>query len=638
METIKYEYFKPEKAGIRIEENRVMFSHVCRTEGECGIILYKKDTKESSRFPFSKKGKCGQLYGITLFIVKKDEYLYNYYENDSLIIDQYARGIAGTENWGKPEKQLYGCLIAHQEEWEEEPLKIPYEDSIIYALQVRGFTADKSSKVKNKGTFEGIVEKIPYLKELGITAVELMPAYEYTENKEETDLVSQTMQEAIDTSHEDHTEQKEPLLNLWGYTQGYYYAPKASFSAIKNPVVSFKRMVQELHLNGIEVIMQFYFPATVTRSSILDILKYWVYYYHIDGIHLMGENLPVNMIAEDAFLTDTKLLYYGFPYEELYKDMPPIYRNLASCTEEYRTNIRRFMKSDDGMLGEFVKLNCENDATHGTIHYINYYDGLSLLDMVSYDKKHNEANGEDNKDGTDYNYSWNCGIEGPTRKRAIVQLRLKQMRNALTLLFLSQGTPLIFSGDEMANTREGNNNVYCQDNVTGWVNWKMNETGKQILEYIRFLIAFRKEHAVFRQKTALRMLDYMSSGYPDVSFHGKEAWRPDLSYGSRSIGFLYDSRYCVQEAEEEFLYIAYNMHWMTQELALPKLPGGFVWKKRYSTNEEQLELEAEQTVTSCSIGGRTITIYQSEKLPELLKRKKKTDKRGIKQNETLSTF
>lgn len=610
---LKISYYKPDKQGVFPIENGYCFATEMNKEAEGGIIFYKNDQKKF-KIPFSIEGKRGSLYGIQIEGSRLSSYCYQYYIGNRLYTDNYAPKIAGLEIWGdwkeKP-RTVYGKIMQEDFDWESDaPLLIPYEETIIYGLNVRGFTMHKSSGVKQKGTFEGIIEKIPYLKQLGITAIELMPAYEFDECMYKPDNKNQTMEEAVKNSTSIQKEEKR--LNCWGFQKGFYFAPKASYSATGCPERSFKNMVKELHRNGIEVMMQFYFPPDVKQAYILEVLKFWVIEYHIDGIRLSGFQIPFQMIAEEPVLKETKIRGTAFPFEEIYGKEVPAFRNLSVDNGDFRNDMKRYLKGDEGLMNQVLYYQRNNPPDHGVINSFTDYDGFTLYDCVSYERKHNEANGEENRDGSDLNYSWNCGVEGDSRKKAILELRMKQMKNAMAFLFLAQGTPFIFSGDEMANTRYGNNNVYCQDNETGWVKWKNTQFSNEILNFTRFMIKTRKAYPVLHMKKECQILDYKSCGYPDLSYHGIEPWRPDTSYISRMAGIMLCGKY-VPEKDDDSFYIAYNMHWEPHKLALPNLPKGLKWMNVMDTSFPQKGCDIILNENSIQIGGRSVALYQSVK-------------------------
>ena len=299
----------------------------------------------------------------------------------------------------------------------------------------------------------------------------------------------------------------------------------------------------------------------------------------------------LSTLAQDPLLSHTKIMSEGFQLEEIYEERHiPNFRNLAEYNDGFMLDVRRFLKGDEGQLAPFAWRARRNPSEYAVINYMANHNGFTLLDAVSYDEKHNEANGEENHDGTDYNYSWNCGEEGPSRKKKTLALRARQLRNAFVLLLLSQGTPLIYGGDERGNSQSGNNNVYCQDNELSWVNWKTGKAFGFLTDYVKGLIAFRRAHPVFHQKQELRMTDYLSCGHPDLSYHGKRAWLGDFENYSRSVGAFYGGDYIEANSggkeTDSFFYVAYNMHWIPHEFALPDLPGKGNWKIAIDTGLE----------------------------------------------------
>ncbi len=606
-------YFKPDKKGVFATPDGICFCTDQVSGSDCGVIIYDKDNN-SQKIPFSEKGKRGSLYGIKLHIQNPENYRYHYYCKEEILLDKYARTVFGNEVWGEGwTENVKGGFDCSDFDWMgDQPLAISYENSIIYGLHVRNFTMHKSSGVKNKGTFEGLTAKIPYLKELGITAVELLPAYEFEEC------------EYLLTPGK---EKEKKTLNCWGFKEGLYYTPKAAFSAGKTPGYSFKNMVKEMHKAGLEVLMYFYFPTHFNRADILDILRYWVVEYHLDGVHLLGENLPISVITQDTLLSGTKILYNEYSYWE----ERPLYENTGIFRDHFRTQMRQFLKGDEDMASALLYHQRNNPNRCGTINYLADYSGFTLFDMTAYDKKHNEDNGEDNRDGSDYNYSWNCGVEGHSRKKAIQALRGKQIKNALSLLFLAQGTPFLFSGDEFGNTQNGNNNTYCQDNEIGWIKWNNTTVmGKEIWEFTRFLIELRKEHPILHMPAEMQILDSIACGYPDVSYHGEEAWRPDLNPYSRTVGIMYCGKYAKlpDGSADDFLFVAYNMHWLPHKLALPKLPKDMKWSLLQCTEQPEI------AESSAIVKARSISVFLSQRIPKQMK--VKTDR--SRQHESLEAF
>lgn len=603
-------YFKPEKQGVYPVDGGYAFAIEARSPENCGLVLYEKNGR-TARVPFSKEGKRGALYGVRIEGKKLPFTEYNYYEGERVYTDPYAKRVSGLErfgSFGEKKRETRGVLGRGDFDWEgDQPLSIPYRDTILYGLNVRGFTMSKSSGVKHRGTFEGVMEKADYLKDLGVTAVELMPAYEYDECMYLAPGAARTMEEALQNlSLPGETEKR---LNCWGYQKGFYFAPKASYSADR-PELSFKRLVKTLHQKGIEVIMQFYFPPELPQSYILEVLKYWVVEYHIDGAHLCGFHIPYVMIAQDALLKETKIRCDYFPTEELYGAEPPAYRNLAFNNGGFRNDMRRFLKGDENLINQLFFYQKNNPMHHAVVNFLADYDGFSLFDSVAYERKHNEKNGEDNRDGSELNYTWNCGAEGESRKKAVQELRLKQIKNGLALLFLSQGVPYLFSGDEFANTRYGNNNAYCQDNDTWNIKWKTNRFSGEVLSFTKELIALRKSHPVLHREEELKVMDSIGCGYPDISYHGTEAWRPDTSYISRMAGIMLCGQYVKEQPDDSF-YLAVNMHWQPHELALPKLHGGLVWERVFTTSGEAESVPSGENKVAAA--QRSVALYRTKK-------------------------
>ena len=585
--------FRPTKQGVVCTKNSVSFAAESVADKECGVILYDKEGN-CYRFPFQKEGRRGNLYGLKIDGEGLNNYFYNYYLGDRIVTDPYAWEIQGLEAWGeKRGRKTRGFLGKRDFDWQgDEPLMIPLNESIFYGLNVRSFTMHKSSGVRNKGTFEGVAEKIPYFRELGITALELMPCYEYDECMEEQKkpaILPLSAAEPLkensrkEEALEDPEGEKPIRLNCWGFQEGFYFAPKAAYSAGRSPVTSFKRLVRKLHQNGIEVIMQFYFPPQIGQMYMLEVIKYWVMEYHIDGVRLNGFHIPLRLIAEDAVLKNTKIWCSYVPGEELPVILNPSFKNFVTDNGNFRYDMRRFLKGDEGLINQALYYQRRNPKEHGVVNYMADYDGFSLYDSVCYERKHNEANGEDNRDGAEVNETWNCGAEGESRKKGIDQLRQRQIKNALSFVLLSQGVPFLFGGDEFACSRFGNNNSYCQDNETGWVKWRKTGFAKEILAYTKFLIRLRKSNGILHMKEELLVMDSIGCGYPDISYHGIEAWRPDLSYLSRIVGVLLCGKYSPEKGES--FYIACNMHWESHELALPKLSKSKKWTKIADTSQ-----------------------------------------------------
>ena len=331
----------------------------------------------------------------------------------------------------------------------------------------------------------------------------------------------------------------------------------------------------------------------------VDVLRFWAAEYHVDGIHIVGY-APLETIVKDPYLADLKLWAKNWDEVRLEKGTDRSSRSkeekkgpgrrLSAYETGFMLDMRSFLKGDEGMLNQVALHVKDNPDTVASINYMANTNGFTLLDMVSYDHKHNEDNGEENHDGTDYNQSWNCGAEGPVRKKKILALRKRQLKNALTMLFLSQGTPLIMAGDEFGRTQKGNNNAYCQDNEISWLNWNLSDAHKGLYEFTKELISFRKKHSLFHRSTEPTLMDHKSVGLPDVSFHGEKAWCPDFERYSRQLGVFYSASYGenADGSEEPYFYTAYNMHWEPHTFALPNLPSGYSWHQVLDTAEDNM--------------------------------------------------
>lgn len=586
----------PVPMGVTLTDKGINFAIDVRNDQKCSLLLYEKGSDHiAAEICFPDMFKTGDIMHVCIRGIDYECYNYDYCIAGNVFHDPYARRISGCEVWGKRVAQ--SAFYFETYDWEEDQtIRRDYHENIMYLIHVRGFTKHATSEVQKKGTFAGITEKIPYLLELGINQIELMPAYDFEE---------------IIQSKESKT---EPRVNYWGYAEGFFFSPKASYSGDDNPQKSMKDLVKELHKNGIEIILQFYFPEKVLQSYIIECIRYWISEYHIDGIHLKGSQLPIQLITTDPFLKKTKILYENLPLEYIYEQEDvPSYKNLAEYNDGFMNTMRKYLKSDDDMLEAFVRVSVFNPEKAAIINYITNYAGFTLMDLVSFDQKRNLSNGENNRDGTDYNYSWNCGTEGSTRKKAVLLLRRRQIRNALIFLFLSQGVPLLLSGDEFGNSQNGNNNPYCQDNDVTWLNWSLKKDNTDIFEFVKTLIKLRKEHPIFHPADQLRVLDYLSCGYPDVSYHGEMAWFPKFENYNRHIGIMYCGQYAkkISGEKDDFFYIAYNMHWEIHRFALPKLPKKMQWYPLISTkqNGDQEDIHTALEDQSCLIvPARTIIV------------------------------
>ena len=551
----------------------------------CSLLLFVKEDKngKEARFrevrniPFPEEGKTGHVWSMTLNGAFDDLY-YAFEADGKRFSDPYGRSFAGRERWGRLShaKRLLLSPVAEPEfDWQgDRPLHIPYEDCIVYRAHVRGLTKHASSGTEHRGTFRGVVDKIPYFKELGITTLELLPPVEFQEVM---------MPENVE-GNPYGTSEPTGRLNYWGYAKAGMFAPKASYADPgTNPVTEFKYMVRELHKAGLEVVPELYFSGKEVPEFVLETVRFWVREYHVDGIHLTGY-APTVLLAKDPYLADTKLWALSWEAE---KTAAGEKKHLGEYNDGFLIDMRRALKGDEEQMSSLIYRNRRNPAETGVLNFMAGTNGFTMMDMVSYDQKHNEANGENNRDGSDYNYSWNCGAEGHVRKKKIQELRSRQLRNAMLLLFLSQGTPVLLAGDEFGNSQNGNNNAYCQDNEISWLNWNLNKWDQALLDFVKHVIAFRKAHPVFHMEQEPRVMDYLACGHPDISYHGVNAWQPEFENFRRQIGILYCGAYAKKPNGEndDFFFVIFNMHWEPHSFALPNLPKNLVWSLAFDTSD-----------------------------------------------------
>lgn len=528
----------PFPQGCTVEGQTANFS-VAVPEGQtCELIIYKKGARASAfsqEMPYSDV--AGNLHFLSVVLEQPEDYEYCYKIGGKIVPDPYGKAFSGREHWsvskGKEKRKLRTRIVTDTFDWEKSQFPhLKKEDVIAYSLHVRGFTKHSSSGVAHKGTFDGVTEKLPYLQKLGINQIHLMPVYEFDENQRH--------------------------VNYWGYGKAYFFAPKASYAA-GDPVNEMKSLVRQMHLAGIEVILEMPFTEGTTFSLILDCLRYWVMQYHVDGFIVNPYICNPDELAKDPVLAKSKIL---------------------KKEDGFQNVMRRFLKGDEGMIWDVI-CQLKNQDTQ-LYNYIASHNGFTLCDVVSYDGKHNEANGENNLDGPDYNYSWNCGAEGNSRKKAVNELRKNQIFNAFFLLLFAQGMPCILSGDEFMNTQKGNNNAYCQDNLISWLDWNQLSRQEELYTFVCRLIALRK--ACMKQ-TAKKSEDTMGrSGIPQISYHGEDAWQMPAGRASRQLGVFYH-----EECTEKDFYIAYNMHWLSHSFALPSLPKGMEWVCIAGTKEGVLD-------------------------------------------------
>ena len=638
--------------GASLVPGGVNFSVYSTHAYDCVLVLFNKHSAAPfAEIPFPDNFRIGDVFSMMVFDLDVENIEYGFrmdgpfephnghwFDRSKILTDPYARSIGGRDIWGnQPDwNNIYqhrARIVFDDFDWEDDKqLELPLEDLIIYEMHVRGFTRHESSAVKFPGTFAALRQKIPYLKDLGVNCVELLPVFEFDE---------------FENSHPSPVT-GQPLYNYWGYSTVGFFSPKAGYAATGKygmQVDELKTLVKELHANGIEVLLDvvfnhtaegnergpyisyrgidnktyymltpegYYFNFTgtgntlncnnpVVRSMVVDCLRYWVSEYHIDGFRfdlaaVLGRDpngVPLSnpplleSLAFDPILAKAKLIAEAWDAGGLYQvGSFPAYGRWAEWNGKYRDGVRRFIKGDNDQVESVSQAvqgspDLYREANRGTtasINFITCHDGFTLNDLVSYNDKHNEANGEGNNDGANDNNSWNCGWEGPTDDPEINALRHRQIKNALAILMVSQGVPMILMGDEVGRTQWGNNNTYCQDNELNWLDWELLEKNADLYNFFSKTIAFRKAHPVLRNKDYFQYHDYMGTGYPDISWHGTQAWHPDSSEGSRTLAFMLDGKHARGgSVEDDSIYVAMNMHWDGHDFEVPRLPDGKRW-------------------------------------------------------------
>ena len=600
------------------------------------LVLFKREECEPyAIIPFPENYRIGNVYSMIVFGLDIEEFEYAYsvdgpykpekgliFDNTKYILDPYAKAVAGQSIWGLKQKcghQYRSRVVANDFDWgnSRQPL-IPMEELLIYELHVRGFTKHQSSGVNYPGTFAGLAEKIPYLKELGINAVELMPIFEFDEMRDERIVNGKR------------------LLNYWGYNTVSFFAPNTSYTAgmeYNREGDELKSLIKKFHENGIEVILDVVFNHTaegnedgpyisfkgfdnsvyymltpdakyynfsgcgntincnhpIVQRMILDCLRYWVTEYRVDGFRfdlasILGRNedgSPMNKppllqnLAFDPILAKVKLIAEAWDAGGLYQvGSFPSWNRWSEWNGKYRDDIRKFLKGDAGLAhvvaeriaGSRDLYNPVSRGDNASVNFITCHDGFTLYDLYSYNSKHNEDNSWNNTDGENNNNSWNCGTEGDTDNESILKLRRQMMKNACAVLLVSQGIPMLLAGDEFSNTQLGNNNPYCQDNEISWLNWDLLDKNKEIFNFFKNMIKFRKSHPVLRDR-----VKRAQCGFPHVSRHGNNPWNLDPSEETRMLGMMF-AGWDKEKGVDDIIYIAINSHWEKQYVRLPDLP------------------------------------------------------------------
>ena len=667
--------------GATVIPGGVNFSIQSHKATSCELLLFHREAEEPfAVLPFPDNYRIGFCYSMIVFGLDIEEFEYAYrldgpydekmglrFDRTKVLLDPYARAVTGQSHWGHKNNPQHGyrARVVHSNfDWgQQRHTSIPMEDLIIYELHVRGYTKDASSGVKHPGTFDGLKEKIPYLKGLGVNAVELMPVFEFDEMRDAR-LIDENL-----------------LLDFWGYNPVSFFAPNTSYSSSKEynrEGMELKSLIKELHDQNMEVILdvvfnhtaegnefgpsfsfkgfdnQIYYMLTpdghyynfsgcgntlncnhpVVQNMILDCLRYWVIEYRVDGFRfdlasILGRNedgTPLHQppllrsLAFDSILGNVKLIAEAWDAGGLYQvGSFPSWKRWAEWNGRYRDDMRRFLKGDDFLSQAAARrITGSPDlydpvfrGRNASVNFLTCHDGFTLYDLYSYNEKHNEANGWGNTDGADDNNSWNCGVEGDTTDPSVLALRRKMMMNACAVLMCSRGTPMFLAGDEFADTRYGNNNPYCQDNLISWLDWSLLEKNRALYEFFRYMIHFRKAHACIRKD-----LEPSYLGFPSMSLHGLTPWKPDLPESSHTACVLF-SGYDDSLHKEDLVFLAVNTHWCSAALTLPQLPDGYTWKIAVNTGDKKQQTFTDSEIpaagSSVLLGERSVIVFVGER-------------------------
>ncbi len=670
--------------GAAAAPNGVSFTIHSSGATSCTLLLFRPREKEPyARLKFPEAYHIGNTYSMLVFDLKIEEFEYAFqldgpydkekgllFNKNTVLLDPYARAVTGQKEWGdRPESDegfvYHARVVENNFDWGNvRQLELPMEDLVIYELHVRGYTKDVSSGVSARGTYEGLRQKIPYLKDLGINAVELMPIFEFDE-MESARVVD-----------------GEQLYNYWGYNTVCFFAPNTSYSSVvehNHEGEELKRLIYELKENGIEVILDVVFNHTAegnedgpsfsfkgidnniyyiltpgggyynfsgcgnvlncnhptTRRFIIDCLRFWVTEYRVDGFRFdlasilsrdwngapMAEPPILHEIACDAILGKVKLIAEAWDASGLYQvGNFPAFSRWSEWNGRYRDDMRRFLKGDAGLAGTAItRITGSGDmydrATRGedaSVNFLTCHDGFTLYDLYSYNTKHNEKNGWNNTDGDNNGNSWNCGVEGETDNPEIEGLRRRMVKNAFATLMCSRGPAMFYAGDEFCNTQFGNNNAYCQDNLVSWLDWNRLEEYQEIHDFFRYMIAFRKEHAVLRKSTGPA-----SCGLPEISIHNGYPFNNRTDYNSRLIGVMFAGR-DEADTRDDVIFYGMNAYWEPINMQLPELPCGKKWKVcvntavPYADGQSPEQFMNNTQNTNLRIEPRTVVILTAE--------------------------
>ena len=664
--------------GACVASNGVSFTINSHGATRCTLLLFKPQApKPYARIPFPDSYRIGDTYSMLVYDIKPDEFEYAFsfdgpyepakgllFNEENVLLDPYSRAVTGQRKWGeKPEGgkdfEYRARVVKSSFDWGNiKQLEQPFEDLVIYEIHVRGYTKDKSSGVSAPGTFAGLKDKIPYLKDLGINAVELMPIFEFDE------MESARVVDGVQ------------LYNYWGYNTVSFFAFNEEHNHEGDEL---KSLIKALKENGIEVILDVVFNHTaegnemgpcfsfkgidnnvyymltpdahyynfsgcgnvmncnhpVVRNFIIDCLRHWAIEYRVDGFRfdlasILGRdqngapmaNPPIlESLAFDPVLGKMKLIAEAWDAGGLYQvGSFPSWNRWAEWNGRYRDDMRSFLKGDDGMAGNAITritgsrdlYSPESRGHKASVNFLTCHDGFTLYDLYSYNEKHNEKNGWNNTDGDNNGHSWNCGAEGETDDPNVNGLRRRLIKNAFAALLCSRGPAMFFAGDEFCNTQFGNNNAYCQDNIISWLDWSRLEEFKEIHDFVRHMIQFRKEHPILR-----KMTKPSSCQFPEISVHNGTPFNASTDYKTKLIGIMYAGRN-EEDTEDDIVFYCMNAYWEPLVMQLPVLPNGKHWHVDTNTNAEYFDGEdfTEKTellgVNTIRVPARTTIILVAE--------------------------
>lgn len=593
--------------GAIVKGTDVIFTFDTDKLSEASVLLYDVDTKKLiHEILLPKEFSVGRVYSVCVSGLDIKHLCYLLKSGKLVYLDPYAKRIIGREVWmdqSRYEKdyKIYGGFYFDDYTWKTDFASIPSDKTIIYKMHMRGFTMDHKRTKSEKGTYKGVISLLPELKDLGVTSLEMLPIYEFEEMRYKSEtkvMASKKTKEVFFPAYG---------TNYWGYGTGNYFAPKASYFGGKNVILHAKELVDAIHENGMELIMEISFSNEHTAEFISLVLQYWVQQYHVDGFHLLGAALPMESVVKNPYLANTKLFYDNYSYEVLSSEEDK--KHLFVYNDDFTYPLRRLQHHMDGNIADFADQMRRQGEHFGFVNYAASNSGFCLWDVYSYGEKHNWDNGEENTDGSNYNCSHNHGVEGPTKKTSINKIRLMNARCAITSALLSQSVPLILSGDEIINSQSGNNNPYCQDNEIGWVNFSNKKSAVKFREYVKAIIRFRKEHDILTKDTPMALNDYKHVGIPDLSYHGREPWIMGIGAEKKAIGIYYSGQYSKTKNKEDVMLL-YNFYYDSEEFAAPKLSGKKKWYYVTNTADDTF-LPADEPLkdqTKVIVPGGTVTI------------------------------